>query len=347
MPLDMAPPYEVLEGLPGVVPEFEHWLPLDKTLGAYLLGTFVGAVLYGLSVHQLYRYCRLFSSDSLSIRVLVAVVMLLETAHTAMTMHTCYYWLITGFLNFTLLMNGSPWSLDALPIILSFIMLTTQLFFAKRVFLLGPKYQLVVGVAMLFLVGEIGFSIGMTYRAFIVPSIQNLNSTAWLISTALGLGSAADILFTATLAYVVKQSRSGLKRAPPLELFMTYVVNTGLLHCVFNLISFILTVAITYSLIYGFFSTVTARLYANSLLAVLNSRETQANKGLEVFASGSAYGLNAIARADRRAAAQTWNVPEVSDEPEIIDIKVTTERENWDRERRKEDKRATVRSTAR
>ncbi|RDX44738.1 hypothetical protein OH76DRAFT_1047861 [Lentinus brumalis] len=343
----MAPPYDVLESLPGVVPDFAHWLPLDKTLGAYLVGTFAGAVLYGLSIHQLYRYCRLFPSDTLFIRILVAVVMLLETAHTAMTMHTCYFWLITGFLNFSALMNGSPWSLDALPIILSFIMLTTQLLFAKRVFLLGPKYQLVVGVAMLFLVGEIGFSTALTYRAFIVKDIANLNSAAWLISTALGLGFAADIMFTATLTYVVKQSRSGLQRASPIELFMTYVVNTGLLHCIFNLISFILTVAVTYSLIYGFFSTVTARLYANSLLAVLNSREPQANKGLEVFESGSAYGLNAITRANRRAAAQTWNVPQVNDEPEVIDIKVTTERGEWERERRKEDKRATLRSIAR
>ncbi|RPD62177.1 hypothetical protein L226DRAFT_535540 [Lentinus tigrinus ALCF2SS1-7] len=342
----MAPPYDVLEGLPAIVPNFEDWLPLDKTLGAYLLGTFAGAILYGLSIHQLYRYFRLFPTDSLFIRILVAAVMLLETAHTAMTMHTCYFWLITGFLNFSLLMNESPWSLDALPMILSTIMLTTQLFFAKRVFLLGPKYQLVVGIAMLCLVGEIGFSIALTYRAFTVKGIENLNTAAWLISTALGLGSVADIMFTATLTYVLRRSRSSLKRAAPMELIMLYVVNTGLLHCIFNLISFILTVAITYSLIYGFFSTVTARLYANSLLAVLNSRDPQENKGLE-FESGSAYGLNAIARANRRAAAQTWNVPQVNDEPEVIDIKVTTEREEWEKERRKSEKRATFRSTGR
>ena len=33
---------------------------------------------------------------------------------------------------------------------------------------------------------------------------------------------------------------------------------------------------------------------------------------MEVFEGGSSYGLNVIARADHRAAAETWNVPQVS-----------------------------------
>ena len=45
----MAPPYEILDALPagGLLPELEQWLPPDKTLGAYLLGTFVGAMYVG------------------------------------------------------------------------------------------------------------------------------------------------------------------------------------------------------------------------------------------------------------------------------------------------------------
>ena len=45
----MSPPYEILDALPagGLLPELEQWLPPDKTLGAYLLGTFVGAMYVG------------------------------------------------------------------------------------------------------------------------------------------------------------------------------------------------------------------------------------------------------------------------------------------------------------
>ena len=42
----------------------------------------------------------------------------------------------------------------------------------------------------------------------------------------------------------------------------------------------------------------------------LNSRTVLAGKGVEVCDAGS-YGLHLIARANRRAAAETWNVPQV------------------------------------
>ncbi len=73
--------------------DVKQWSPLDKTLGVYLLGTFIGLVygvsplarftasqltlssptgrLYGISLHQMYRYYRLFPSDPRFIRILV------------------------------------------------------------------------------------------------------------------------------------------------------------------------------------------------------------------------------------------------------------------------------------
>ena len=73
---------------PDVAAGLEAFLPFDKTLGAYLLGTFAGLMLvislvcddtcsrrdprlYGLSVHQMYVYYRSFPSDDLYIRLLV------------------------------------------------------------------------------------------------------------------------------------------------------------------------------------------------------------------------------------------------------------------------------------
>ncbi|KAI0687255.1 hypothetical protein C8Q76DRAFT_299939 [Earliella scabrosa] len=66
-------------------------------------------------------------------------------------------------------------------------------------------------------------------------------------------------MFVVTLTHVLRQSRLGLQRRSAWDTFQTYVINTGLLHCIFNIISFILVLVITDTLIYGFFSTVTAR----------------------------------------------------------------------------------------
>ncbi|TBU41408.1 hypothetical protein BD309DRAFT_274797 [Dichomitus squalens] len=59
----------------------------DQTIGADLLGTFFGLIFYGLSVHQLYKYYRLFAVDALIIRILVLLVMALQTLHAILTMH--------------------------------------------------------------------------------------------------------------------------------------------------------------------------------------------------------------------------------------------------------------------
>ncbi|OJT15861.1 hypothetical protein TRAPUB_1513 [Trametes pubescens] len=47
---------------------------LDNTFGAVLLGTFVGLILYGLTLHQSYRYLRLYPNDSRALKCLVAFV---------------------------------------------------------------------------------------------------------------------------------------------------------------------------------------------------------------------------------------------------------------------------------
>ncbi|KAH9936874.1 uncharacterized protein BXZ73DRAFT_100289 [Epithele typhae] len=319
---------------PELVPLLAAWMPFDKTLGAYLLGAFAGLMLYGLGVHQLYRYYTLFPTDDLYIRVMVAVVMLLETAHAVLTMHTCYFYLVTNYFNFLALLEG-VWSLYALPVLLSGIMITSQVFFARRVFLIGTRYRIIVGIAMLCFVGEICFTIATTVLTFRSPLLGTAPSTVWLVPSTFAAAFLADTLFTVTLIVVLRRSRSGhtgLKRPNEtlFDKFMLYAVSTGLLHCIFNFISLILTTTTFHTFIYIFFSIISARLYANSLLAVLNSRAPIAGRGLEVFDAGT-YDLHLLARVQQRAAKVTWNVPQAPERAQAsIAIKVTTESEGWD-----------------
>ena len=83
----------------GSIPaeELAKWLPLDKTFGAFLLGTFLGLMyvlhlrinthspsesdvvwfsLYGLIINQACRYYRHFQSDDSFIRLLVRMPIL-------------------------------------------------------------------------------------------------------------------------------------------------------------------------------------------------------------------------------------------------------------------------------
>ncbi|EIW52143.1 uncharacterized protein TRAVEDRAFT_53571 [Trametes versicolor FP-101664 SS1] len=59
-----------------------HIPSLDDSLGAVLLGIILGSMLYGLTVHQTYRYFKLYPKDALYLKSLILVILVFETLHT-------------------------------------------------------------------------------------------------------------------------------------------------------------------------------------------------------------------------------------------------------------------------
>ncbi|TBU56986.1 hypothetical protein BD310DRAFT_589327 [Dichomitus squalens] len=46
-------------------------ISIDTSIGAMLIGTFITLILYGVIVHQVYRYSRIYSSDKAGIKFAV------------------------------------------------------------------------------------------------------------------------------------------------------------------------------------------------------------------------------------------------------------------------------------
>ncbi|RPD54318.1 hypothetical protein L226DRAFT_280007 [Lentinus tigrinus ALCF2SS1-7] len=338
---------------------------LSETHGALLIGTFFGVILYGLALHQSYQYASTFSSDSYSVKLLVASVMLLETLHVTVTAHICYYYLVSNYLKPSVLLVGA-WSLDILPLVSGLVMFMSQLFFARRVALIGRAQSVVVCIALLLLAGEVGFSIAATTKALKFPSYQETADVNRLSGIGLGLAVLGDSALTITLILAFRKSRkergsrrhrdsvmqmqsfgsfdktdmvaseqyglgtSRRKAESMIDFVQMYIVNTGLLTGLFNLAAFIAAFAVPSTLICGTISIITARLYANSLLAVLNTRQVSM-AGMEIFVdSSSATRLN-FADAQRAQSRAAWNVPSVSSasqtHPPQIVVGVTTETE--------------------
>ncbi|KAI1792526.1 hypothetical protein LXA43DRAFT_1093494 [Ganoderma leucocontextum] len=315
--------------------ELSTWLPLDKTFGAYLLGTFLGLILYGLIVHQAYRYYHLFHSDDSFIRLLVGVVLALETLHTALTMYLCYNVLVTYYGNLGYaLASGGPWSLNIQPVLNSITALSAQLFFARRVYEMGSRFHIAALSAMLLLAVGFGFAIGTAYQSFATISTLSTSGIGWLISAPVGVSLLADLILTTTLTSVLWYSRSGLEyNNTLLGHVVIYVVNTGLLHCILNALGLAFTID-DYNrstLLVLFFGTISTRVYANSFLSVLNSRNALAKRGLEVVSDGSYAGLGLIAQTHRQAAAETWNVPQAPEPERTINVQISTEHEEWEK----------------
>ncbi|TBU26885.1 hypothetical protein BD311DRAFT_740282 [Dichomitus squalens] len=60
-------------------------ISIDTSIGAMLIGTFITLILYGVVVHQVYRYSRTYSLDKAGIKFAVYA--------------TFYYYLVSNYLN--------------------------------------------------------------------------------------------------------------------------------------------------------------------------------------------------------------------------------------------------------
>ncbi|KAM5539661.1 hypothetical protein V8D89_006770 [Ganoderma adspersum] len=106
---------------PGALDGFS----LNNTVGAALLGTYFSLILYGGILHQTSRYYRIYVDDTLWLKALIFVAVALESAQTALCIYACYYMLIIGYANPSVLEHASL-SENMLPVVSGAIIALTQ-----------------------------------------------------------------------------------------------------------------------------------------------------------------------------------------------------------------------------
>ncbi|KAH9933643.1 uncharacterized protein BXZ73DRAFT_101027 [Epithele typhae] len=305
---------------------------LDPTYGSYLIGTYLGLIDS--------TSCAMFQDHSDASRnsyyaFLVSDVGL-DHVDAAPDSTPSYYYLVSHYFQPEVLQIG-VWSLNATPLIVGVNMIFSQLFFARRVYLMGKQYRYIVAIAVIFFGVELAFSIAALVSVIKISSFGELDQVNHLLAVTFGAGALGDTLLSGSLITVLYLSRKkGSGRRTEMGVFETilvYVVNTGLLHDCLNILSLAVVLAYPNYLIHASISIVTTRVYANTLLAVLNSRKLLYNRGVEFFEDSGGRGMtNIIARANRLAEQERWNVPQVPDDaPSVINIKVTTEMGGDDR----------------
>ncbi|RDX44046.1 hypothetical protein OH76DRAFT_1487471 [Lentinus brumalis] len=262
---------------------------MGETFGALLLGTFSGTILYGLGLHQLYRYFQLYPKDLIFVRSVVILTMIFETLHTVLTLHVCYFYLVDNYLCPGRLQQ-TVWSINLLAITTGMTMSASQMFFARRLYKVGPGYRKVVFLAIAFLVGEFVFAVTSTVELYLETSIYTFGKMTWVVSGGYGMATVADTLLTISLIVTLQRSRTGMKPAQGSQrgttqpfIWLDPALTETIDASVFNVISLILAVAMSEQFLYVCFSIVTTRLYANTLLAAVNSRVYSVPGGSEAF----------------------------------------------------------------
>ncbi|KAF8162182.1 hypothetical protein K438DRAFT_1618522 [Mycena galopus ATCC 62051] len=251
--------------------------PLDSTMGAWLVSLFLATILYGMGLIQAYLYFHWYTKDHWGVKVVVGSrFRICETLHITSFFCATYWLLIDHFGDF-----------DALVVITQY----------DSVSKMGSPHRLAR-----FDIAEgsitcrsMGSTTSVASKFNVIPlvfiCIHRTNVTQTVITTEMGsftllyqtksittLPAASalvcDVSITVCLCYTLKSRKPTMESTNSvLNTLMINAVNRGMLTAFAAALNIILFLAIPNSFWFSLALTPSGKLYMNSMLATLNTRE--------------------------------------------------------------------------
>ncbi|TFY53030.1 hypothetical protein EVJ58_g9676 [Rhodofomes roseus] len=270
--------------------EQQEILALVKpTLGAILLGLVFSSTFFGVTLLQTYQYYDRYWSDTLWLKLFVALIFVLDVVQIITVIHSNWWYLIQNYA-MPQSLSMVPWSLGLEVGITTSIGLLVQGFFAMRVYILSRGNHIVTGSILTLTLAQ--FILGVYYagRGQQTKLVATIAQITWASTASLACSIAGDAIITGAMCYYLHLSRSGIRRTDKLiDIMIVYCVNTGLLTtCVFTTVRgqqhseiahlwSVLTLAQSEVVSNTYWDTMfyflISKCYVNSTLATLNARE--------------------------------------------------------------------------
>jgi len=272
--------------LPSVMASMEGSVDIGGTFGAAYIGSMISMGLYGLTSLQSYLYYAYYPKDSSSLKLLVAILWALESLQVALVCHAMYYYLVVNYANPSALGAG-VWSLYASLLCNLIISSIAQSFFAIRVHILSRKYWLTLCI-FFFIVAHIAFGLETVTEMFIYKDLNKLPLITFTAALPFAVTAVIpDVLVTICLCYFLNNGRSGFRGTNALiNQLIIYAINRCLLTSIVAIIEVILFAVLPGSFFFLAVDFCIGKLYANSLLATLNTRKNLRGRGFDEETTG-------------------------------------------------------------
>lgn len=248
----------------------------EATLGPLEIGVLLSSVVFGVTCLQCHLYfVERSANDPPALKCLVAVLMALETIYTVSLYHILYFYSVQSFGDVEKF-GVVLWSFVLQRFVSCFLCTITQCFFAIRVYYLnGHRLYTPILISITSML-NITSAISVTViGAFLPKPFTQSRIVAFgrvgTFTTLIPL--SGDVIITTSTVYHLQKTRIqtiGTDRA--IYKLIMYTLNTGLLITLFALMSGISTFVQREMFTYAPFDFVLSRLYACSLISVLNSR---------------------------------------------------------------------------
>ncbi|KAJ7067062.1 hypothetical protein C8F01DRAFT_657816 [Mycena amicta] len=247
---------------------------VPTTLGSMLIGGFFASMLSGIVCIQTMLYFRTYKTDGAGVKSLVFAVCFLDLLHTAFIwiagwIYVIEHWGSTPRLDFI------PWCISLTVIITALVTFLVHCFFAHRIFLLSKRnWYMATPVVLFALLRLVAASVStaemLHYKSFHLFVVH----ARWIFTLGLSVSSAVDILITGFLFYLFQESRTeGGHLNHVIDKLMLYAFETGSLTCLGTVVSLICWITMPSNLVFLGLHFAIGKLYANSLLVTLNTRD--------------------------------------------------------------------------
>ncbi|KAI0343178.1 hypothetical protein BDW22DRAFT_1428601 [Trametopsis cervina] len=296
---------------------------IETLAGPLMVMVCFAFILYGVFLAQLLYYWTTYDSDGFLVKLWVVALGIFETGHTALCIHILYFYFITHFGDPVHGLEQIVWSGGTSVYFEVIIIGLAQSFYVYRIWHLSRRNIAVTGIVGAILTLRIAFGLFTTSSMFKRRTWEALQTSRLVLVTTnctWGLSVLVDLLITLVLLYYLYSNRkSGLDRTKNIiRELMHYSISTGALTVFFSLVILISFNAYSQSLLFGGVLEVLSKLYANSMLAMLNARR-------RVFTNATGGGKNTIELSQLRWTPASASIDSPTT-PNVVTIyKETTE----------------------
>ncbi|KAL4262915.1 DUF6534 domain-containing protein [Pleurotus pulmonarius] len=258
---------------------------VDNTLGALLVSTFVSCMLFGVTTLQLYLYTLQWRSDSRWTRGLAIGIWLADGIASAFQCHTMYFYLITQF-GTTDGPSIGVWSLCSMSMLETLIAAPVEFFYAARIWKLGRQVRFGRHIAALIVTLIIAHA--SLCFLFSAKLMQNPEMATWqgvfydqIVISGLVLSTIADLLISATMIYIMRSFNTTISSSKALvNSIIRRSIESGTITSIGVIAVMVTFVTMPTNMISFALLFLLPKLYSNSMLAMLNRR--QSSSGVSV-----------------------------------------------------------------
>ncbi|KAJ7762326.1 hypothetical protein DFH07DRAFT_407786 [Mycena maculata] len=227
----------------------------------------------GISDLQAMFYYRSYKRDPTGMKFLVAGVWLLDLFHTGLVWGSMWVYLIDNY-GQSEKIDDIPWCIALTIVVTALITVFVHLFLAHRIFALSGGNWFMTAPVVLLTCFRLACACVTGVKMFHYQSFALWQLHAgWILTLGLAVSATLDVVTSGLLVYLILSHRTEAGRLNRvLDRIMLYGLECGSLTCIGSIASMLCWIIMPHNLIFMGLYFPIGKLYANSLFAILNTR---------------------------------------------------------------------------